>query len=603
MSEKIVPPWMANQGDAEIVCRIPASGGDIYVKMIQSDLELLQRFARDRAQDAFTELVNRHLNFVYSAALRQVRSPQLAEEIAQSVFTDLACQADAIRPDSALVAWLHVVTRRAAVDAIRKESRRHVREQIAAEKMNTINATEATWPDLAPLLDEAVTTLDEADRAAVLLRFFDNKSLHEVGAQLGVSDDAAQKRVSRALEKLRGFFSKRKITVGAGSLGILISANAVQAAPAGLVATISATALAGTAATTTTIISTTKGIAMTTLQKSLVTITVAIAIGAGVHEARQAAQLREQVRTLREQQAQQIRQLQSEFADATNRLADLLAENSRVKSNQKNTELLKLRGQVGVLQERARQLEKAAVQKQSTPVKMLAQMAASPEMRDMMKKAFIPSIERAYAKLFADLNLTPEQVSSLRTLIANKMTAGSIEQAKALGGGLSLEEKQQLENQFKAEKAGVDKQIQDLLGADGFAAFQACENTYYDREQIVGPSGFSSQLTGNQQLTSDQTEQLIQAMAAERQQFKFTTYFDGESLASSYDVTARLSDANISQYQKEQTQLNQLYLARTQTILTPDQQLVLQKFLADRLEQTSAGMKMTGKMMGGMTGN
>ena len=129
-------------------CRIPPVGGDILVKMT-SDLDLLRRFARENSQDAFTELVRRHVNLVYSAALRQVRSPQLAEEIAQSVFADLArvaatpssplsgCDASS---QTILTPWLYAVTRRTAIDVIRKESRRQLREQIAVE-MNDMNAT------------------------------------------------------------------------------------------------------------------------------------------------------------------------------------------------------------------------------------------------------------------------------------------------------------------------------------------------------------------------------------------------------------------------------------------------------------------------------
>ncbi len=154
------------------------------------DLELLRQFTRDHSQAAFTELVKRRVNLVYSAALRQVRSPQLAEEVAQSVFTDLARDAVKLKPDTILTAWLYSVARRTAVDVIRKESRRQLREQIAVE-MNTMNATAEDWTQIEPLLDEAVATLDETDRAAVLLRYFENQSLRDIGQQLGVSDDTA----------------------------------------------------------------------------------------------------------------------------------------------------------------------------------------------------------------------------------------------------------------------------------------------------------------------------------------------------------------------------------------------------------------------------
>src|SRR4051812_37571395 len=121
--------------------------------MTATDVELLRRFTRDQSQDAFTALVERHLGLVYYAALRQVRSPQLAEEVAQSVFTDLAQSVARLKPDTILTAWLYEVTRRTASNVVRGEARRQLREQIAFE-MNTINAAAADWSQIEPLLDE-----------------------------------------------------------------------------------------------------------------------------------------------------------------------------------------------------------------------------------------------------------------------------------------------------------------------------------------------------------------------------------------------------------------------------------------------------------------
>jgi len=127
--------------------------------------------------------------------------------------------------------------------------------------MNTLNATAADWTHIEPLLDEAMHTLDDTDRTAVLLRYFENKSLREVGQTLGTTEDAAQKRVSRAIERLREFFAKHGVTVGASGLVVVISANAVQAAPVGLAVIISTAA----ALTGTTIAATATAIAMTAL--------------------------------------------------------------------------------------------------------------------------------------------------------------------------------------------------------------------------------------------------------------------------------------------------------------------------------------------------
>jgi RNA polymerase sigma factor (sigma-70 family) len=328
-------------------CRIPRGGSDIFVDINETDLELVRRYARDRAEDAFTEIVRRYLNLVYSAALRQVRFSQLAEEVAQSAFTDLTRAAARLEPYTILSAWLYQVTRRTAIDAVRREARRQVREQIATE-MNALNATDDEWTRIEPLLDEAMSTLDAPDRAAVLLRYFENKSLREVGQQLRVSDDAAQKRVSRAVERLRDFFAKRGVTIGASGLVAGITANAVQAAPVGLAGAISATAaLGGTAGLTTTAITTTKTIAMTTLQKNLIAGTLAAAIGTGIYETHRALASGSQVQVFQQQQAplqEQIERLTQERDAAVRKLAELQSDKERL--SREAVELPKLRGEV-----------------------------------------------------------------------------------------------------------------------------------------------------------------------------------------------------------------------------------------------------------------
>jgi len=218
--------------------------------MTTSDAELLQQFARDRSEQVFATLVSRHVDLFYSAALRQVRSPQLAQDVAQTVFIDLSRDADKLAPDTILTAWLYRVARRTAIDVVRSESRRQAREQIAVELAN-MNSPDTHWTQIEPLLDEAMDTLYETDRSSILLRYFENKSLREVGQTLGTFDDAAQKRVSRAVERLREFFSKRGVTVGASGLAVVISANALQAAPIAVAIGISATVFAGTFTTST----------------------------------------------------------------------------------------------------------------------------------------------------------------------------------------------------------------------------------------------------------------------------------------------------------------------------------------------------------------
>ncbi|MHB8523873.1 MAG: sigma-70 family RNA polymerase sigma factor [Limisphaerales bacterium] len=319
-----------------------------------TDLDLLKEYAQHNSETAFATLLHRHVDLVYSAARRQVRSPQLAEEVAQSVFTDLARKAASLKPGTILTAWLYQVTRRTAIDVVRHESRRQFRERIASE-LNTMNSTASDWTQIEPLLDEAMEALDETDRTAVLLRYFENKSLREVGETLGASEDAAQKRVSRAVERLREFFAKRGVAVGASGFVAALSANAVQSAPIGLGATISAAAaVAGTAIHTATSTAAIKAIAMTTMQKTLIAATLAVAVGTGIYEIRQADRLQSQVRALEQQQAPltgQVVQLRRQRDDAASKLAAITQENERLRRG--TAELPRLRGELGRLRREA----------------------------------------------------------------------------------------------------------------------------------------------------------------------------------------------------------------------------------------------------------
>jgi RNA polymerase sigma factor (sigma-70 family) len=195
--------------------------------------DLLAEFRRSRSDKAFGELVRRYTNLVYSAARRRLSNDAAAEEATQSVFIRLASTAPELRDDAALVAWLHRTTVHVSIDLWRVESRRRAREEQAAA-MQTL-ADDTAWNEIAPEIDEALNALTDAERQTILLRFFEHKSMRELGAAFGISEDAAKMRVSRALDRLRERVGP-KAACGAVALGTMLTNRSVEAAPAALVA-------------------------------------------------------------------------------------------------------------------------------------------------------------------------------------------------------------------------------------------------------------------------------------------------------------------------------------------------------------------------------
>lgn len=247
----------------------------------KSDSQLLHDYARSRSEAAFAELVRRHLALVHSAALRIVGDVHLAKDVSQGVFVALAKDARKIAGHPVLSGWLHATTRNIAAQTIRSEARRRKREQQAAA-MNEVAETQGAWNEISPHLDAALSELAASDRDAVLLRYFENQSAKDIAAHLGISADAAQKRVTRGVEKLREKLAKRGVTAGTAGLTGAISANAVQGAPAGLAASISSAALAGSTGMSLT----TTTLAFTTGQKLIIAaLALAGAGGAMIYNA------------------------------------------------------------------------------------------------------------------------------------------------------------------------------------------------------------------------------------------------------------------------------------------------------------------------------
>ena len=250
------------------------------------DLQLLKQYVKDGSQDAFAAIVRRHVDLVYGTARRLVGDEQLAEDVAQAAFLVLAQKAKQVEPGR-LAGWLVNATRLAAHEARRGKLTREKHEWRAAQMRSSKggeDADEPTLAELSPLLDEALCRLREADRTAVAMRFLQGRSFAEVAAAMGSSEEAARKRVERAVEKLRGVFMKKGLAPSVGGLMVVLAAHQAQAAPAGLAGSISATAISGGTGTSAILA---KG-AMTMMMMAkvkvaaVVVLVIAAAVGVGI---------------------------------------------------------------------------------------------------------------------------------------------------------------------------------------------------------------------------------------------------------------------------------------------------------------------------------
>lgn len=451
------------------------------------DATLLRRYAEEKSEAAFAELVRRYLNLVYSAALRRLGGDaHRAADVSQQVFVALAHHASSLTRHAMLTGWIYTTTRHAALDVIRTERRRRAREQEAhiVEELVAVSAPEADWERLRPVLDEVMDELGDRDREAVLLRFFDGRPFAEIGAALQVSEDAARMRVDRALAKLHELLARRGVTSTAAALGVVLSAQAVSAAPAGLTMAVSqaafipAAAAGGSGVGLIGFMSTTKlGFGVAGMLALLLTL------GVATYERRARVEAEQTLVTAQHDYAGQI---------ATQRSLEQRAQSVE-------QDVARLRKNLDEMRTAPNGSKPQATKAPWDPLaEGRAFLLRHPEVKQALIEERAASMRFMWGPLYQALGLTPEQIAQFEALVSagavTSIGSGSNGQPLALqtGSGIPLTE--------------VSGRLRDLLGEEGFRQYQEFKSTIPAREltvQVAGDLSFTES-----PLTPQQADQL-----------------------------------------------------------------------------------------------
>ena len=545
--------------------------------MALDDMRLLREYASGHSEEAFSALVSRYINLVYSAALRSVNNPHQVEEITQAVFVLLARKAGALRRETVLSGWLYQTARLTAANFLRTELRRAHREQ-EAHMQSTLNDPDPdAWLQVRPLLDDAMAQLNEKDRNAIVLRFFEGKPLKEVGDALGASEDAAKMRVSRALDKLREIFLQRGITLPSAALAAALSGNSIQAAPAGLAATVAAGAVQGSALTATTLVLLKGTMQTMTWIKATAAVGAAVIIAVQWH---QNSTEKQQVKLLEGQVAQQTENYRAQAKE----LEQLKERNAvSVKAIDSMThDVAKARATISA----ARPLPpRPAAATEVAKGGMLAEMMKDPNMVKAMREQQATMTKMQYGALVKQLHLSPEQTDKFYQVLTDG-TMRAVENGSAL---LSGENTPEAMKGVADQQKETESQLQALLGDSGYAAYKDYQQTVSDRLQLTTlKTYFGDSLA----LSSEQEQQLLQPMIAARQS---VTAANPPSLSQMNPADkVVMSD----QYFQQQEQINQQVLAQAAGYLSTEQLQSLSNSQSSVLSMTKASMGMVQKMLG-----
>jgi len=466
--------------------------------------QLLAEYGKTGSEEAFRELVSRYVDLVYSAAVRLVNGDaHLAEDVTQTVFADLAGTARSLSKEAMLGGWLHRHTCFVASKVIRSERRRLARERQAVEMNASEDHSAANFALIAPVLDEAVNQLGAEDRTAIMLRYFEQKDFRSVGEALGSNEEAARKRVDRALNKLESLLRVRGVALSGAALATTLATQTVTAAPAGFALTISTAALASAATATGTTLATLEIMTMTKLKVGIITAVVATGVAIPwVMQHNTQTKLNEANAALRRQ---------------TEETAHLVAENERLSNLAANaskpgaveaapsSDTLKLRGEVGRLR---RENVEIAASKTNGP-SPLSGMTDNPEMYQLIRKQQRTGLSMVYKDFTNRISLSPEQSEKVFDLLADNVMENIDRITEVLKDGKTGDALNQV---FAAQEAAFLEKLQTVLTPEELTQYKDYTQnlaSYLTAEQ------FKSMMSGDKGAKDEKAKQIYKLMQEE----------------------------------------------------------------------------------------
>ncbi|HEX2749099.1 MAG TPA: sigma-70 family RNA polymerase sigma factor, partial [Verrucomicrobiales bacterium] len=539
---------------------------------MNDDHALLQRYIREQEEAAFRTLVSRYAGLVYSTALRHVREPALAEEVAQNVFTLLAMKGRSVPREASLAGWLHKSTCHLSSHLFRSEARRRARESAAVALHPPGDSGEPAWSDLQEVLDESLSSLKAADREALLLRFMRGLSLREVSGVLRTSEDGARMKINRALEKLRGLLVRRGITSTSAALSGTLAAHAVATVPAELTQHFTSFAL-GTSHTA----QLTQIALMSTKAK-----VVFVAAGAALTVAIGTPVIMQREKALRAE----ITNLESRITGLTDGSASAGLASSQTPGRAgtaggRKTGALSSAAKTGTRDVPAKMPQSRNLAGDGKGMEGAAEavsgMMKASGMKELMKSQTKPIVEKMYADLLDGLwQLNPEQREKALNAFLEPMSEAQVAAMDMLQGGRSEEKMKELNEKAKAANEKRDATLKEILNdPEKFAQLARYEESAAARMQLTQLREALSVKDASLALNETQEEKLMNMMHQAGKDLKADAPPEQQT---GFDPAAFTEEALNARKAKSQA-LQEKILADAKGILKPEQLEVLKESL------------------------